>query len=408
MAMGAALALLTWGLAASPFDASSASAADAKADAIEIGSIVQNLMQSNSLRAVIVKVTRGRTVITRAAVGNSLDGVMATPEMTFRNGAVVFAYIGNLLMQYVDQGKVSLDDTIERWEPRLPQADKVTLEMLANQTSGYPDFETDEGWTTAFNTNPFQSWTYENRLQYAFARPMQFEPGTNWSYSHTNFMILGDILAKIGKKPLDVLLRNRVLKPMGLAHTTASKTGAMPEPVLHSFSSERRATLGIPPSGSFYEESTFWNANWGTPVGASQATTIDDMAKTAVAVGTGKLLTKKSFHAMTDSKLIGFGEKQENCVPSCFTQQVAYNYGLGIVRSGSWILQNPQVGGYSATEAYLPSEKISISVVTTFAPGAFDCEGVYPNSSDVIFRAIGQSIAPNDAPPPGPTISKAC
>lgn len=359
-------------------------------------------MEADSLRAVIVKVTRGNKVVTKQAFGESLDGVPARTNMRFRNGAVAFAYIGTLLLQFVDEGKVSLDDTIDRWLPTLPEADQVTLKMLANQTSGYPDFETDPGWTAAFNADPFQSWTYERRLEYAFDRPMQFASGTNWSYSHTNFMILGEILSTIGKKPLATLLREKVLKPMGLKSTTASRTGAIPSPVLHAFSSERRGTLGIPPADSFYEESTFWNADWGTPVGANQTTNIDDLARTAVAVGTGKLLSKSSHHAMTDPNLLGFGHPQDNCAPSCFTQVVGYNYGLGVVRTGSWILQNPLLGGYSATEAYLPSEKVAIAVVVTYAPGAFDCKGNYPNSSDTVFRAIGAYLAPNDPPPTPP------
>jgi hypothetical protein len=79
--------------------------------------------------------------------------------------------------------------------------------------------------------------------------------------------------------------------------------------------------------------------------------------RVCAAFGTGKLLSKSSFHTMTDPNLLGFGHKQDNCLPSCFTQVDGYNYGLGIARSGSWILQNPLVGGYSATEAYLPSQK---------------------------------------------------
>jgi hypothetical protein len=66
------------------------------------------------------------------------------------------------------------------------------------------------------------------------------------------------------------------------------------------------------------------------------------------------------------------------------------------------------VGGYSATEAYLPSQKVSISVAVTFLPEAFDCGGVYPNSSDALFRAIGDYMAPNDSPPPVPTQPKTC
>jgi hypothetical protein len=56
-----------------------------------------------------------------------------------------------------------------------------------------------------------------------------------------------------------------VLNPIGLANTVGSQTSEIAGPVLHAFSSERRVALGIPPTGSFSEEPTFWNAQWGTP-----------------------------------------------------------------------------------------------------------------------------------------------
>jgi len=364
-----------------------------------ITAIVRNAMTTYQLRAVIVRVTEGNKVVMTRAFGTSMDGVPATTAMHFRNGAVAFAYVSTLLLEYVDEHKVALDDTIDHWLPSLPESNQVTLKMLANQTTGYPDFETDPAWLAAFNNDPFHIFSYQERLQYAFERPVQFAPGTNWSYSHTNFMILGKILSMVGRAPLATLLQRKVLGPMGLTQTVASNTSSIPSPVLHSFSSERRVALGIPSGSPFYEESTFWNASWGPPVGASETTNIDDMARTAVKVGTGSLLTKSSYHAMTDPNLLGFGQKEAVCVPSCFTQVVGYNYGLGVVRSGSWILQNPLLGGYSATEAYLPSKKISIAVVTTFKPGAFDCQGNYANSSDVLFRMLGASVAPTSAPP---------
>src|SRR6266850_4810145 len=155
-----------------------------------ITAIVQKAMKTEHLRAVIVKVTQGDKVVISQAFGESMTGVPATTAMHFRNGAVAFAYLGTLLMEFVDEHKVKLDDTIERWMPDLPQADEVTLKMLANQTSCYPDYETDPKWLDAFIADPFHIWTFEERMKYAFARPIQFEPGTNWSYSHTNFMIL--------------------------------------------------------------------------------------------------------------------------------------------------------------------------------------------------------------------------
>jgi CubicO group peptidase (beta-lactamase class C family) len=367
-----------------------------------IAEIVQKAMKTDHLRAVIVKVTQGDKVITSQAFGESMTGVPATTAMHFRNGAVAFAFLGTLLMQFVDEHKVKLDDTIDRWMPDLPEANKVSLKMLANQTSGYPDYETDPKFLAAFNADPFHIFTFEERLTIAFSRPMMFHPGTNWSYAHTNFMILGEILSKIGGKPLDALLREKVLGPMGLKNTTASQTSEIQSPILHAFDSERRTALKIPSAVAFTEESTFWNPQWGTPMGANETTNIDDMITTAVKVGTGALLSKSSYEAMTAPNLLGFGKKQDNCASSCGTQTNVYNYGLGVVRSGSWLLQNPLLGGLGAIEAYLPSKKIAIAVAVTFIPEAFDSQGNYANSSDTLFRSIGTYLAPDDAPPPVP------
>jgi CubicO group peptidase (beta-lactamase class C family) len=397
---------LTLGLAAASLAACSSSTSSSNsaqaatpeaAQASAIASIVQKAMKTDHLRAVIVKVTQGSKLVTTRAFGESMTGVPATSAMHFRNGAVAFAYMSTLLMEFVDEHKVSLNDTIDRWMPTLPEAKTVTLKMLANQTTGYPDYETDPAWLAAFNADPFHIWTFKERLKYAFSRPVQFAPGTNWSYAHNNFMILGEILSRIGGKPLDTLLRQKVLDPMGLTNTTSTQTAAIPSPVLHSFSSERRVALGIPPTRSFYEEATFWNTQWGTPIGANETTNIDDMAKTAVEVGTGALLSKSSYKAMTAPNLLGFGHKEAGC--ACFKQIDAYNFGLGVVRSGSWLLQNPLLSGEGATEAYLPSQKIAIAVVVTFAPGAFDSQGNYTNSSDTLFRSIGAYMAPNNRPP---------
>jgi CubicO group peptidase (beta-lactamase class C family) len=401
-AIGLSLCLAAISLAACSSSSSESAQAPApeSARASAISAIVRNAMEKYHLKAVIVKVTQDGQPVTTQAFGESMTGVPATTAMRFRNGAVAFEYLGTLLMEFVDEHKVALNDTIDRWMPTLPEANKVTLKMLANQTTGYPDFEMDPAWEAAFNADPFHIWTFDERLKYAFSRPLQFAPGANWSYAHTNFMILGQILSMIGQKPLDTLLQEKVLGPMGLTATTGTETSAIPAPVLHSFSSERRTPLGIPTSTPFYEEATFWNTQWGTPMGANETTDIDDMATTAVKVGTGALLSKSSYQAMTDPNLLGFGHAQANCAPSCFKQINIYNYGLGVVRSGSWLLQDPLLSGEGSTEAYLPSQKIAIALVVTYSPGAFGAQGNYTNTSDPIFRAIGTYLAPSDAPPP--------
>lgn len=378
----------------------SAAPGSGKDQAAHISDIVRDTMKSDHLKAVIVRVTKNNKVIMTKAFGESLTGVPATTDMRFRNGAVAFAYVATLLMRFVDQDKVRLNDTIDRWLPNVPLSDQVTVKMLANQTSGYPDYEEDPQFTADFLENPFQDFSFKERRTIAFSRPQLFPPGTNWSYSHTNFMLLGKILSTIGDKPLATLLRQQVLRPMGLSSTVSSQSSQIPSPVLHSFSSERRAALGIPTGQKFYEESTFWNSAWGTPIGATQTTDIVDMTATADAVGSGRLLSKSSYKAMTGPNLLGFGRAQPNCVPECFKQVRGYNYGLGVVRSGSWLLQNPLLGGYSAAMANLPKQRLSIAVAATFRESAFDDQGNYPgNPSDQLWRMIGAYLAPKDPPP---------
>jgi CubicO group peptidase (beta-lactamase class C family) len=285
-----------------------------QADAIR--ELVSQTMAEQHMKAAIVSVNvDGKDVLTEA-FGESIEGVPASTAMSFRNGAVAFAYIGNLLMQFVDEGKVHLTDTLDRWMPELPDSDKVTLQMLANQTAGYPDFEQDADWRKAYYADPFHSWTYEERLKYIVdpaKRP--FAPGANWSYSHSNFMILGEALSRIGKKPLATLLQDKVLKPLKLRNTIENETSDMPSPYLRSFSVERRGYFQVPANLPYYEEETSFNTQWGTPVGANQVTTIDDMVTTAIAIGTGKLLSSASYHAMADAKLIGFGKAETGVHP---------------------------------------------------------------------------------------------
>jgi CubicO group peptidase (beta-lactamase class C family) len=338
-------------------------------------------------------------VVVRQAFGTSMEGVPATTDMHFPNGNVAFAYLGTLLMEFVDEHEVGLDDTIDRWMPDLPEADEVTLRMLANHTSGYPDYETDPAFIAAYYADPFHIWTFQERLAHAFSRPVLFAPGTNWAYAHTNFMILGEILAEIGGRPLATLLSEKVLGPMGLTGTAESQTSAVPEPVLHAYTSERREALGIPAETAFSEESTFWNKQWGTPIGANQMTTIDDMATSAVQVGTGSLLSESGYEAMTGPDLVGFGSADPACAPACRAMTDDLNFGLGVVRSGSWLLQAPSLGGYSETMAYLPSQGIAIAVVITFLPAAYDAQGNNASSATSIFQSIGELLAPDDPPP---------
>jgi CubicO group peptidase (beta-lactamase class C family) len=186
-----------------------------------IVAIARDIMENQDVKAVILRVTiDGQEVVTEA-LGESMTGVPATTDMHFRNGAVAFFYVSTLLLRLVDQQVVSLDDPLANWLPDLADSDQVTLRMLANMTAGYPDYVQNPKLSQQIYADPFRQWTPEELIALGLSTPRVFAPGTNWDYSHTDYVILGQALEKITGQPLDVALQEQVLGPMGLRNTVA-------------------------------------------------------------------------------------------------------------------------------------------------------------------------------------------
>jgi hypothetical protein len=129
-----------------------------------------------------------------------------------------------------------------------------------------------------------------------------------------------------------------------------------------------------------------------------QITDITDMSKSMEVVGLGTLLSPTSYAEQVGPNLVGFGHTQDNC-PPCRGNTAAFNYGLGVVNIGPWITQTKSFAGSGATVGYLPAARLTISVVTTYTPEAFDDEGNYPNASVTIFSALANLLAPHTLPP---------
>ncbi|MCX2933359.1 serine hydrolase [Mycobacterium sp. CVI_P3] len=371
-----------------------------RAEAID--KIVRDTIAQAHLKAVLVRVTvDDKDVLTRA-FGESMTGVPATTAMHFRNGAVAISYVATLLLRLVDEKKVNLDDKLAKWLPDVPNSERVTLGQLAQMTSGYADYVIgNEPMNAELYRDPFRQWTPQQLLAYAIDKPLLYEPGTNWNYSHTSYVLLGLALEKATGQDMPTLLSQQVLDPLGLTNTADSFTPEIPTPALHAFTSERRQALHIPSGTTFYEESTFWNPSWTITHGAIQTTDIHDLAATAEGIGSGRLLSADSYRRMISTNLRGKTTALPGC-PTCGVQDDFYTYGLGIVISGKWLLQNPLFSGYAALEAYLPDRRIAIAVAVTYDQDAFDSEGEYTNEADALFRKIGAEVAPDDAPPVRP------
>lgn len=99
--------------------------------------------------------------------------------MHFRVGGIASACVGITLLRLAEQRKLSLDDPLSRWYPRLPQAATVTLRMLANCTSGYPDYVRSPNFIAEYLENPFRQWRPQELIDFGLSTPLQYRPRTN-------------------------------------------------------------------------------------------------------------------------------------------------------------------------------------------------------------------------------------
>lgn len=356
------------------------------ADGEAIATIVESAVAANDLTSVVYRVTRDGELLAADAIGDTVTGIPATQDMHFRNGNVAFAYMGTLLLLMAEEGIVELDDPVSTWLPDLdvPGVDTVTLKMLAASTSGYPDYVLDDTFVDSFLEDPFRQISPAELLDYAFATPPWYAPGTAWNYAHTNYVILGEALSAAGGAPLGDLLSEWVIEPMGLRSTAPVLDPLVPEPVLHTFSTER----GV------FEETTFWNPSWQTAPGSVVATDICDLVDSAAAIGTGELLDEASFALMLAPETAELGPPPEGC-PVCRQFDEAQYYGLGVIVRAGWIHQTPLFGGAGAVHAYLPSEGLAVAIVAVSGAGT----EANTNHAVRIWTSLAAELTPENVPP---------
>lgn len=366
-----------------------------------IESVAREAMAQYHMRALILRITVDGENVYTSAMGESQPGVPATPQMHFRNGSFAFTYIGQIFSRLVDQPqyRLSLDDKLAKWMPQLRRADEISLRNLLNMTSGYADYVYQPALQDALYSNPDRSFSNDDLIAIGMSAPERFAPGTNWGYSHTNYVILGEVLERITGKPLDALMQEHVLGPMELTATSGNGgTAAVPEPVLHSYTSERREFLGIPAGTAFYEDATWWNPSWTTANGAVMTTNIVDLTRSMEIVGSGEQVSPRMHDEQVGLKLVDFGHQTPEC-RECRTLTSELSYGHGVLLLGPWIAQTKNFAGSGVTSAYLRPGKLAISVATTYGPEAFDAKGGFNNASGALVKSLAELMAPGQAPP---------
>ncbi|CEG56264.1 serine hydrolase domain-containing protein [Legionella fallonii] len=329
---------------------------------------VQLFVKDKPVKAMIYGLWVDGKPISTNAIGQSMTNVPVTDDMHFRIGGITETMLTTVLMQLVEQKKLQLDDNIAQWYPNLPNAASVTLKMLANGTSGYPDYVYNKKFVDAVINHPFKNWSDKELLDYALMQKPLFKPGTNQHYSHTDYVLLGSILSKVSNKSVNELFEEAIFNKLAMNNTRFERTANMPYPVLHSFSQDRH----------IYEDSTFWDPSWTSTSGAT-VSTIQDLGLWANAWMKGSLLSEQSTQQLRAPETVGKGQN---------TSALYFAMGFGVVNH--WLIQNPRFGGYSGIFSVLPEKNIVFIAFNTLKPAGES----NINFSMALWQKLAAKLAP--------------
>jgi D-alanyl-D-alanine carboxypeptidase len=292
-----------------------------------------------------------------------------TPADHFRIGSNTKTFVVSVILQLVDEKKLTLDDPVSRFPlgVSIPNGDKITVRELCNMRSGL--FE-------AFNTPQFaqlnmivpKNFSSRTLVAWAAKQKPYFAPGKGYHYSNTNYLLLGLIIEQLTKDSVGNQIRKRLLEPFGLTQTTYPQTEAMPDPWARGYGLDKQRN---------------WEDVSNTiPVAfmGSAGEMISDMAdirRWIKLYATGKTGGPATYRPLKECKQ--------------FLGNTAF--GLGINCSAGWYGYTGALPGYNTADYYFPATGTTVIAWITYQAEK-PPEGV----ASVIVRDIARILTPADVP----------
>jgi len=211
------------------------------------------------------------------------------PAGWFRIGSVTKTFTATVVLQLVGEGVLSLDDDVDGWLPGIvPAGDGITLLQLLNHTSGLYNYTEDLPAAAGIVRDRFMHWDPVRAVTMATGHDPLFEPGATWSYSNTNYVLLGLVIEAATGRSYATEVEDRILKPLELRHTLVpGEDVVLPEPHAHGY-------LSV--DGELVDMAEF-NASQAWSAGAI-VSTASDLNRFYAALLTGELLRPAELHAL--------------------------------------------------------------------------------------------------------------
>ena len=307
----------------------------------------------------VARINDGRRVRTTVAgLADTATGRALQRTDQFEIGSNTKTFMSTLALQLVDRHQLVLDAPVARYLPGVvPNGRHITVRMLLNHTSGLFNYTADPDMFATVYSDPQHVWTEAELLAVAFKHEPDFAPGTSWSYSNTNYILVGMILQKQTGRSLPDLVQQRIARPLGLNHTYFA------DPRAHHTGPGYAHGYSVSFAGSepAYTDTSSWPiGGWGGAAGAIVSTP-RDLSRFFSAVLSAKLFSHKQLNQM----------KTTIDLPADYP--IAGGYGLGLFKIDSpcgtvWGHGGDTLGHHSSAVVSADGRRTAISD-TTAEPG---------------------------------------
>ena len=216
-----ALSLALFALAAAPAMAAAAGRDRSTAREAKLQRGLDHVVAAGVPGAVLLVREGGRTIRLTGGRGRLRPQAPMRARDRFRVGSITKPFVATVVLQLVAEQKLTLEDTVERWLPGVvPNGERISVRQLLNHTSGLFAFGGDRDFVTQAFRDPLRVWTPREIVAIAAAHPPTFAPGAGWSYSDTNYFILGLVVEAATGRSLGSQLRDRIFAPLRLRATS--------------------------------------------------------------------------------------------------------------------------------------------------------------------------------------------
>lgn len=287
-------------------------------------------------------VVKDGKVLYRQAYGmaNVELGVPLQPDMVFRLGSITKQFTATAIMMLVEQGKVALQDPIEKYLPGYPtRGHVITVEHLLTHTSGIKSYTGIPGWMTS----RIKADLTVTQLVDGFKdEPMEFAPGSLYRYNNSGYVLLGAVIEKASGESYESFITSRIFKPLGMTHSYYGSN----EPII-----PRRAA-GYSSDGGRVRNAQYLSMTQPYSAG-SLVSNVDDLAVWDAAVGTAKLLKPESWQKMWTAYKLVDGS----------TTGYGYGWQMATLRGHRTIEHGGGIHGFSTFGLRLPDDHAYVAVL---------------------------------------------